>query len=92
MQAAAKEIVAGAVCHPSLLQHPQDVDALAKSGVPMLIEHPEEDGQFPPDARKHADEVLSDTKLYRQDVFKGVGHGYAVRVRVRLRANLTTAG
>ena len=81
--AAAKEIVAGATCHPSLLKFPDDIDNLVKSGTPLYFAHPPEDGQFPPDAHKHADAVLTDKNLYRQDTFPGTVHGFAVRVRYR---------
>ena len=47
----------------------------------MYFAHPPEDGQFPPEAHKHADEVLTDKNLYRQDTFEGTSHGFAVRVR-----------
>jgi len=75
-------IKVGAVSHPSLLKIPDDLEDLAKSKAPMLINSCDVDQQFPKEACELADNLLGDGKYapgYNRVHWKGCVHGFAVR-------------
>ncbi|KAJ3568987.1 hypothetical protein NP233_g5345 [Leucocoprinus birnbaumii] len=76
-------IKAAAVCHPSLLQVPDDLEKLLeKSNVPLLINSCTTDTQFPPESQAIADKLLGDGKYrpgYQRTYWDGCTHGFAVR-------------
>ncbi|XP_006459821.1 hypothetical protein AGABI2DRAFT_191660 [Agaricus bisporus var. bisporus H97] len=76
-------IKVAAVCHPSLLKIPADLETyLNKSKVPLLINSCTVDSQFPIPAQEKADQILGNGKFepgYKREYFDGCTHGFAVR-------------
>lgn len=80
-------IKVGAVCHPSLLENPQDILKLKETGkVPILINSCEDDRQFPIEFQKVADEILGDGKYtpgYKRTYYPGATHGFGCRADLK---------
>ncbi|GAA5916577.1 protein AIM2 [Sporobolomyces salmoneus] len=64
--------------HPSLLQVPEDIEALNKKSTPYLFNTASEDGMFTPELAKKSAEILNDNKAFTFIDYEG-GHGFAIR-------------
>ncbi|KAF8878877.1 Alpha/Beta hydrolase protein [Infundibulicybe gibba] len=71
-------ITAAVVCHPSLLQVPEDLEKWAKTKVPLLINSCTTDPQFPAESQTKADEILGGGKFapgYKREFWEGAHTG-----------------
>ncbi|PPQ68866.1 hypothetical protein CVT24_007675 [Panaeolus cyanescens] len=74
--ATTNEIVAAAFTHPTTLSE----DSFRKLKQPLLMSCAETDNTFPSDARRRAEDILSEIKAtYHVEVYSGVSHGFATR-------------
>ncbi|KAJ9097241.1 hypothetical protein QFC21_004910 [Naganishia friedmannii] len=80
-----KRISLGMIAHPSLLQVPEDLEALKKvtSEVPMLFITCETDQMYGPEKQKVGDDILgngtTEGEGYKRIYYDGCTHGFAVR-------------
>ncbi|KAJ9127654.1 hypothetical protein QFC24_001064 [Naganishia onofrii] len=80
-----KRISIGMIAHPSLLQVPEDLEALKKvtSEIPMLFITCETDFQYGPEKQKVGDDILANGTTegegYKRIYYDGCDHGFAVR-------------
>lgn len=80
-----KRISIGMIAHPSLLQVPEDLEALKKvtSEIPMLFITCETDFQYGPEKQKVGDDILgngtTEGEGYKRIYYDGCDHGFAVR-------------
>lgn len=73
------------IAHPSLLEVPEDLEALKKvtPEIPMLFVTCTTDFMYGPDRQKIGDDILgngtTEGKGYKRVFYEGCSHGFAVR-------------